>query len=241
VPLPTGLDFKTDWSRSPLIRLVRRCLLNFLLVPVTKRVSSLSVGGAENLRSDASYIFTANHVSHLDTLLVLSALPERHRRRTVVAAAMDTFFMNYFKGVATALSFNAIPIDRHKVNRRSSDSALALLAKGWSLLIYPEGGRTTTGSLMEFKAGASFMAERSGVPVVPTYIHEAGLLRGTQYAKAEIFTQAPHRKRHHVTVVFGSPLTMLDGENLRRFNVRIHDAVAELERELLSGTSIPKD
>ena len=43
-------------------------------------------------------------------------------------------------GVRTVLVFNAIPIDRHKVNRRSSQLALELVEDGWHLLIYPEGG-----------------------------------------------------------------------------------------------------
>jgi 1-acyl-sn-glycerol-3-phosphate acyltransferase len=171
-------------------------------------------------------------VSHLDTVLVLSALPLRLRRRTVVAAAMDTFFMKTTKAAHTVLLFNAIPIDRHKINRRSSELALELLHERWHLLIYPEGGRTTTGDLQSFKGGAAYLSERTGAAVIPTFIHGAGELLGPRFAKAEQFVQGPNNLRHHDTVAFGPALHQLDGENVRRYGARIHEAVALLGRDV---------
>jgi 1-acyl-sn-glycerol-3-phosphate acyltransferase len=134
------------------------------------------------------------------------------------------------------LVFNAIPIDRHKINRRSSQLALELVEDHWNLLLYPEGGRSPDGNLQEFKGGAAYLAERSKATVVPTYIHEAGFLRGPKYAKAPIHTRGRSQRRHHVALTFGAPLRAEEGENIRRFGTRIEAAVAELGRQV-SGDS----
>ncbi len=232
MPVPLGLDFPTDWSRREPARAVRDAALSLSLVPLMRFLSSLEVRGVENLSDRTTMIFTANHVSHLDTPLVLSALPSSIRRRTVVAGALDTFFLRASKAMFTVLAFNVIPIERHKVNRRSAELAQRLLKERWHLLIYPEGGRTTTGDLQEFKGGAAYLSERTGALVVPTFIYGAGELQGPKYAKAPKYTSAPRQLRHHVIVTFGAPLVQLDGENIRRFGARIEAAVAELGRQV---------
>jgi 1-acyl-sn-glycerol-3-phosphate acyltransferase len=195
-------------------------------------LSTLEVRGKENLSARSTMIFTANHVSHLDTPLVLSALPSAVRRRTVVAGALDTFFLKASKAITTVLMFNVIPIERHKVNRRSAELAQRLLKDRWHLLIYPEGGRTTTGDLQEFKGGAAYLSERTGAVVVPTFVQGAGELMGPKYAKADRYIHGANHRRHHVVVAFGEPLTQLEGENIRRFGARIEEAVAELGRKV---------
>ena len=229
---PLGLDFPTDWARREPARALRDLTLTGIVRPLVRFASTMDVHGVELLTNAGTLIFTANHVSHLDTVLVLSALPHSLRRRTVVAAASDTFFLKASTAFSTVLFFNAIPIERHKVNRRSAALAQTLLEEKWHLLIYPEGGRTTTGDLQEFKGGAAYLSERTGAAVVPTFVNGAGDLLGKRYAKADRYTQGPNHLRHHVTVTFGTPLRQLEGENVRRFGVRIHEKVALLGRQV---------
>lgn len=229
-----GLDFPTKWGRGYAARFVRNVWWTYYITPAIRRMSSLRVEGLENLEGRGPFIFVANHNSHLDTPLLLTALPASVRRRTIVAAAMDNFFMTTTKAFRTVLVFNAIPIDRHKINRRSSQLALELVEDHWNLLLYPEGGRSPDGNLQEFKSGAAYLAERSRAVVVPTFIHEAGFLRGPKYAKAPQYTREPSQRRHPVSVTFGVPLQALDAENIRRFGARIEEAVAELGR-LVNG------
>ena len=227
-----GLDFPTKWGRSSVARLARNLYWTYYITPAIRRMSSLSVHGLEHLEGRGPFIFVANHTSHLDTPLLLTALPPQVRRRTIVAAAMDNFFMTRTKAFRTVLVFNAIPIDRHKINRRSSQLALELVEDQWNLVLYPEGGRSPDGNLQEFKGGAAYLAERSKAVVVPTYIHESGFLRGPKYAKAPLHTRGPSRRRHPVTIAFGVPLRSDEGENIRRFGARIEEAVANLGREV---------
>ncbi|HEY1824613.1 MAG TPA: lysophospholipid acyltransferase family protein [Acidimicrobiales bacterium] len=230
-----GLDFPTKWGRGYGARFARSAIQNGLMSPYARYLSTLEVRGTENVSGDRPYIFVANHSSHADTILLLTALPAKERRRTVVAAAMDSFFMDYWSAFKTVLYFNAIPVDRLKVNRRSAQLALELIEDDWNLVIYPEGGRTPDGELQEFKGGAAYLAERTKATVIPTYIHESGYVNGKKYAKAPRYVDADER-RHHVVVAFGTAMTCGDGENMRHFGARIEQAVADLGREV-SGDS----
>lgn len=232
-----GLDYPTAWGRKYSARLARALYQHLVLIPLINHMSTLEVHGLEHLNEPGPFIFVANHTSNLDTPLVLSALPARTRYRTVVAAAMDNFFMDAKKAFRTVLVFNAIPIDRHKINRRSAQLAHDVVKDRWNLLIYPEGGRTPDGQLQEFKGGAAYLAERTNAVVIPLYIHDAGWLRGPKYAKAPRYVNAPNQKRHHVSVTFGPSLRCHEGENIRRFNARIEHAVVELGRKVSGDDS----
>ncbi|MFI5035785.1 MAG: lysophospholipid acyltransferase family protein [Acidimicrobiales bacterium] len=233
-----GLDFPTRWSRGYTARLAREVVQRGYLVPYVRFLSTLEVRGLENLDGPGPHIFAANHQSNLDTPLLLSAMPAPLRRRTVVAAAMDSFFLDFFTAFRTVLVFNAIPIDRHKINRRSSQLALDLVEDGWNLIIYPEGGRTPTGEMQEFKGGAAYLAERAGAPVIPVYLYGAGYLKGPHYAKAPQYAAPPSQRRHHVVVAFGPELRCAEGETIRRFNARVEDAVVALGRAVTGDPTL---
>ena len=118
----------------------------------------------------------SNHSSHLDTPLVLSVLPDKWRHKIVTLAAADYFFDTRLKAVYFAFSLNAVPIERTRVSRDSSDRAEELLAEGWNLLIFPEGGRSPDGWGQEHHRGAAWLAARSGRPLVPLHIEGTGRL-----------------------------------------------------------------
>jgi 1-acyl-sn-glycerol-3-phosphate acyltransferase len=226
-----GLDFPTKWGRGYTARFARNVIQSYFMGPYARYLSTLEVRGCENITGPRPYIFVANHSSHSDTILLLSAIPTKERRRTVVAAAMDSFFMDYWQAIKTVLYFNAIPVDRLKVNRRSAQLALELVEDDWNLVIYPEGGRTPDGHLQEFKGGAAYLAERSKATVIPTYIDGSGYLKAKKYAKAPIYVDA-NEKRHHVIVTFGPAMRCEEGENMRRFGERIERAVEAIGREV---------
>ena len=193
-----GVDYDTGWARSPAARLARAVLVDNVTRPLVRLAADPQVSGREHLEPlDGPVIFAANHTSHLDTAIVLSSLPVRFRHHTVVAAAADYFFDRHWKSALWALTLGTIPIERTKVNRRSADLAAELLADGWSLVIFPEGGRSTDGWGQEFRGGAAYLAKRCGVPVVPLH------LRGVR----PVFPKGSGRLRPgKVEVRFGTPL-----------------------------------
>ena len=167
-------------------------------------------------------IFAPNHHSHVDTALMFRAVPFTWRKRLVVAAAADYFFDKRWKATLSALSLNAIPIDREATGRRSADMIRDLIDDGWSLVIYPEGGRSPDGWGQDFKAGAAYLSSRTGAPVVPVFLDGTGSIFGKGMKRPK-----PGRTR----VVFGAPLHPIEGESTRRFNARIQAAVTTLADE----------
>ena len=234
----TGADFETAWARTPVAKAARRMIVRGPLRAVIKAVADPEVTGLDRLADLARaangddngddappLIFVANHHSHLDAPLMLSSIPEPWRSKLVVGAAADYFFGTRLSGAASALALGAFPIDRTSVSRRSSDLASELINDGWSLLIFPEGGRSPDGWGQPFKGGAAFLAEKCGVAVVPVHIDGAGSILGKGSNKLR-----PGRTK----VTFGVPLRRAEGDNTRRFSDRIERSVAELGDESLT-------
>ena len=63
-----------------------------------------------------------------------------------------------------------LPIDRATTLERSLKPAEDAIAQGYSVLLYPEGTRSTDGELQEFKLGVGYLQRRTGLPVLPLYI-----------------------------------------------------------------------
>ncbi|HWE71439.1 MAG TPA: lysophospholipid acyltransferase family protein [Acidimicrobiales bacterium] len=218
-----GVDYDTAWSRKYPVRLMRAMLLDNLTRPLAKVVADPLVRGDEYLDTlEAPVIFAANHTSHIDTPRLRSCLPLGFRHRTVVAAAADYFFDRRWKADFFAFSLAAIPIERNKVNRRSAQLAADLVEDGWNLIIYPEGGRSPDGWGQIYRGGAAYLSVRTGRPVVPVYLQGTGnvLPKGGKGLR-----------RTRTTVTFGTPLFPEDGEDARRFGVRIEAAVATMADE----------
>ena len=221
----TGADFDTDWARRWPARMSRAALVEgpmraavwALASPVRQGVDRLAAAGA-----DGPLIFAANHHSHIDTPLLLTSIPEPWRHKTVVGAAADYFFAGRLAGAAAALVIGAIPVERNRVGRRSADLAAGLIEDGWSLLIFPEGGRSPDGWGRPFRGGAAYLSRRCGVPVAPIHVSGTGrILR-----KGRVLPQPAS-----VTVTFGHPLTSARGESATRLAARIETAVSALADE----------
>lgn len=220
---PLGTSFDTEWARKYPIRLLRALLVDNLLRPATKLIASPEVYGLDRVNDlKGPLIFASNHASHLDTPLLLCNLPERFRHRCVVAAGADYFFDRRWKSYLWSGLLGAIPIERNRVNRRSAELSTELIRRGWSLLIFPEGGRTQDGLGQSFKGGVAQLALKSGTPVVPIY------LEGT----FEILGKNSERIRPGKTrIVFGSPIDPTD-KDARNLTKEIEAAVAVLSREV---------
>jgi 1-acyl-sn-glycerol-3-phosphate acyltransferase len=134
----------------------------------------LEVTGREHLPREGSFVMVANHGSHLDTLCLLAALPLRKLHRAFPAAAQDYFFVSVPRLALAAVVVNALPFARQTHIRQSLDLSRQLLANpGNVLILFPEGTRTTTGQIGEFKPGVGLLVAGSNLPVVPCHLSGA--------------------------------------------------------------------
>ncbi len=225
-----GVDYPTNWARRAPARFARCLLGDNVTRPLVHLLCAPKIEGLERLEHlDGPVIFAGNHASHLDTAIVLSCLPARFRHKAVVAAAADYFFDRHLKAATWAFALGSIPIERNRVTRKSADLAAELLGEGWSLIIFPEGGRSADGWAQEFRGGAAYLARRCGVPIVPFH------LRGTRPMLAKGSSMIRPGK---VELRFGDALrgarSTQRGEresDPRRFTARIEAAVAALSDE----------
>jgi long-chain acyl-CoA synthetase len=180
----------------------------------------LSVEGAAGLEGlEPPFVLAANHSSHLDTLMILAALPPRLRRRTAVAAAADYWFSQPLLGGLVRRLVNAFPMVRRGCARSSLAVCEALAADGWALLVFPEGSRSPDGSLQSFKPGVGGLAVELGLPVVPVALvgTHACLPRGARWPR-----------RGAVAVRFGAPLGLARELSRHAATLRIAEAVRML-------------
>ena len=189
------------WSLRLPVQIARALVQQLLVFPLHRLVCRpFTVEGREHLQGVAPpVLLIANHSSHLDTLSILRALPARLRRRTAVAAAADYFYRIYLLGRGMSLVLNTFPFFREGDVRASLEYCGDLADRGWSVLIYPEGTRSTSGTIQPFRIGIGLLATGLRVPVVPIAVE------GTH----EILPKGRTRPRPGpVTIRFGAPLAL---------------------------------
>jgi long-chain acyl-CoA synthetase len=125
--------------------------------------------GRGNIPANRNFIVVANHASHLDFGLVSHALGASGRD-LVVLAAKDYFFNTALRRFAATNFTRLIPFDRDRAQLESLDQALAELAAGRNVLMFPEGTRSPDGAIQEFKSGAGYLAMHAGCDVLPIHL-----------------------------------------------------------------------
>jgi 1-acyl-sn-glycerol-3-phosphate acyltransferase len=229
-PLPgkarAGADYDTDWARRYPARVARVALVEGVARPALSLLASPERTGLDRLdglrQEGGPVIFAGNHHSHLDMPLLVTSIPEPWRHKLFAGAAADYFFRTPATSALSALALGAVPIERTKVSRRSLTRLADLVESGWSLAIFPEGGRSPDGWGQPFRNGAAFLAVRCGVPVVPVHLQGTGrILRKGRAIPRPATTK----------VTFGAPLHPAGGEDARQLGLRIEAAVGALADE----------
>jgi 1-acyl-sn-glycerol-3-phosphate acyltransferase len=152
-----------DRSGDTLIRAARTWARSLLAIGGVR----VQVEGLDQLSPSGSYVLIANHLSYMDTPVVLANIPVQFR-----FLAKKGLFQIPFLGTHLGQAGH-IPVPRE--DPRASVRTMQLAAESIqkrkvSLLIFPEGGRSHDGVLQPFKEGAAYIAIRAGVPAVPIAI-----------------------------------------------------------------------
>jgi 1-acyl-sn-glycerol-3-phosphate acyltransferase len=200
------------WARSAPARLVRENFMQFVLNPLMDYYAARRATGREKLSSlKGPVILVANHASHMDTPIILSALPRRLRKRTAVAAAADYFYRYRITAWLASLLFNTVPVDRKggSGGTKGTSHLDKLLDEGWNLLLYPEGSRKHSGEPGRVKRGAAVLASHHNLSIVPIRVTGTAeaMPPGAFWPKrlrGRLFT-----RRHRVDVTFGDPIPPL--------------------------------
>ncbi|MGO9095546.1 MAG: lysophospholipid acyltransferase family protein [Bryobacteraceae bacterium] len=124
------------------------------------------VEGLERMSAEASYVFASNHLSYMDTPLLMAHIPAQFRFLAKKGLLKVPFIGYHLKRAGH------IPVPRGDARaslRTMTEAARIVRERGVSVLVFPEGGRAP-GAMREFKAGAAYIAIKAGVPAVPVGI-----------------------------------------------------------------------
>jgi len=120
--------------------------------------------GLERLQPGTSYIMVANHLSYMDTPVILTHVPVEFR----FLAKEELFRIPFMGWHLHRAGHIPVPLENPRASVKTLMRAAEMIRqRGLSLLIFPEGGRSMDGQLQEFIDGASYLAIKAQVPVVP--------------------------------------------------------------------------
>jgi long-chain acyl-CoA synthetase len=125
--------------------------------------------GQSNIPPHTNFIVAANHCSHLDMGLTRMALGE-YGTDLVALAAADYFFDTKYKRAVMENFTNLVPMERTGSLRQSLRHAKSFLDRGYNALIFPEGTRSMTGIMADYKPVVGYLALHSRVGILPMYL-----------------------------------------------------------------------
>jgi 1-acyl-sn-glycerol-3-phosphate acyltransferase len=197
------------------------------------RIAALITGGARILTgaqcrwvgcepSETQRIYFANHSSHLDFVLLWSALPPSLRAHTRPVAAADYWDRGTLRRYLIHRVFKGVLIERSPLSHRTNpiQSLVDALDRGDSLIVFPEGTRGTGDELLEFKSGIHYLAQmRPAVELVPVWLDN-----NYRVMPKGSFFPVPLL----CSVTFGSPTHLGANENKPEFLARLRRLLTEL-------------
>lgn len=233
---PADLDI--PWTRARAASRLRDLLICGVLGPLMDLYTRRRIAGHERLDDlSGPVVFVANHNSHMDTPVILRALPRRWRRRTAVAAAADYFYDKRGKAMSASLAFGTVPLDRNSgagVGPAQTAHLERLIQDGGSLLVFPEGTRSRDGRVGRLRPGAALLAAEHHLPIVPIYVSgtREAMPRGHRWM---VFKAGRPGPRHPLEIRFGKPIAPRarerPGEVMERVRLFLAECGAETERE----------
>jgi 1-acyl-sn-glycerol-3-phosphate acyltransferase len=176
---------------------------HFIIRFVLKLAARLDVNGIENIAGlDGGVMAVSNHLGRLDVALMYYYV-DRDDVLVLVAEKYQKYaLVRWF-----VKSLGAVFVDRYNADLSTMRIAMKHLKEGKVLALAPEGTRSPTGALIEAKSGASYLAARTGVWVVPIGIH------GSE--DKAVMHALRHFRRAHIYARVGKPFKFpqLQGEN----------------------------
>ncbi len=197
-------------------------LTGLVIATVARLVSGYTVRWIECRPDTRQRIYFANHTSHLDAVVLWSSLPREIRVLTRPVAALDYWGGSHWRRFL-AKSFNALLIDRKEIKVHQSPVELMIREIGdvYSLIVFPEGGRSVDCEMSEFKSGLYYLAKkRPDLELIPVYMENLNRI----LPRGEV---VPVPLLSSITI--GKPISLQVGESKIDFLSRARQAVKSLK------------
>jgi 1-acyl-sn-glycerol-3-phosphate acyltransferase len=206
----------TEWSS------VETNVIGGILAVIARLLSGATVRWVDCQPDTCQRVYFSNHTSHLDAVLLWSALPAHVRALTRPVAAKDYWTAGRVRKYLATEVFNALLIERQeiKVHQSPIDVMLREIGSRYSMIVFPEGGRTPGPDVSEFKSGLYYLSKkRPELELIPAYIDNVNrvLPRGAVFPVPLLSC-----------VTFGPPIWLERGEPKVEFLARARESVRRL-------------
>lgn len=151
------------------------------------------IKGKENLPQDQPVLIVCNHLHIADPPIIAASIPLKCK----FMAKEDLWHNTWSRYWVT--NFGAFPVRRGAIDTEAIRSAERALKEGFSVIMFPEGGRSREAQLMPAMPGAALIAARMNVPILPVSIAGSEYLRNIKYC----FFHHPQ-----ITVTIGKPFDL---------------------------------
>lgn len=168
---------KTDESKEDddiyipsIVRRIGNSIVDLAQETLYSNVLNTTITGQTNVPMHTNFIVAPNHASHIDTGLVKKALGKDVAEQTVAVAAADYWFDTKYKRAYMNNFTTLVPIERTGSLRQSLRHVTKILNEGFNALIFPEGTRSQTGEIDEFKPIIGYLALNQKIGILPIHI-----------------------------------------------------------------------
>ena len=172
-----------------------RNFIRWLIRVIFNLFARVEVRGYENLPKEGSFVITTNHLGIVDVPIAFYAL-DRWDMFVMIGEKWQN--VGLFRWVGKY--FNFVFIDRFNPDIKTLRRVISLMQENNILVIAPEGTRSRTGSLIEAKPGASYLATKLNRPIVPV-----GII-GTE--DQALLSNLKKLRRSHIIVTAGPVFTL---------------------------------
>lgn len=168
---PKAEDKKDDEIHIPsIVKTLGNQFVSFAQKTLYENVLETTVEGRSNVPPHTNFIVSSNHASHLDMGLIKYSLGDDVADQTVAVAAADYWFDTKYKRAYMNNFTTLVPIERSGSLRTSLRHVTQILKEGYNCLIFPEGTRSLTGEMEEFKPVIGYLALNEKVGILPLYL-----------------------------------------------------------------------
>lgn len=150
-------------ARQPGRTSARYLMFRRIVLILGRLILGFDLRGEENVPERGALVVAANHSRFFDPVFVCMAVPRR-----LQWMAKKELFVFGLRRIFRILG--AFPVDRAGGGRSAIRSALAFLADGWAMSMFPEGTRGKGGVEQRARSGVIMLALRSGAPILPVFV-----------------------------------------------------------------------
>lgn len=176
-------------------------LVRFFVRIIMRLIARVEIHGFENV-PDGNFIMASNHLGRLDSAILLYVF----EREDIIMPIAEKYKDHPLYG-AIGRAVNAVWLNRFEADFHALRVMLNRMKEGGMLVIAPEGTRSQTGALQPGKPGVSYLAAKSGYPILPV------ALTGTEDRR--VVAQLKRFRRVRITATAGKLMTfeMPQGKN----------------------------